>query len=163
MSKKKFNADEWLPWLNNNKSWLSEWLANVVVIKEVDAEKSDAVFQTFRTYLPGDTLGGVLTANNEMNYLLIQASVLGIHSEGIMHPSGKGWTNPPMFSGFLQRNGRMPMDGDVAVYTATKWHKFELWQPSPIMVVGDSITGGFKPVLTTVCSVDFVTGKVAKS
>ena len=155
--KKGIEPDEWQAWLTENVSWLTEWLANVVMISEADARQSGATFQTFRVTVNSEGIGGMLQANNELNYLLIASTILGYHSDGIAKASG-GWDRPPMFSGFLEAVGRMPMLGDTVLFTATKWHTLEYWTASPIVAIG-GIPGKNRLTLVSECSVDFVPNK----
>ena len=137
----KINMSEWL---DNNFLWLTEWLTYVVVIDNLEKDKSTATFQTFRVPIVKELPWGAIDAGNIIKGQLINQSTIGLMS-----------LNPPMFPGFLQKAGRMPEKGDMVLYTALKWFKLEYILESNLILAANS-TIPKTPVLTTVCAIDYI-------
>ena len=131
-------------WILANATWLSEWLNMVVTVQSEKqmAGQNKPIFQTFKNFLPRNDLNSIRDGIAYLQYTLIKTAVFGVKQEGIKHANGLTWVTPPCFSGFLERYGRMPIEGDHAQFTATEWmllklempHQFSA-QPSPVLCV----------------------------
>jgi hypothetical protein len=130
-------------WLTDNYIMLTEWLTNVVMIKEAEAKQTPSIFQTFITPIEMQPPHGLLHAGNIMKQALLLHAVFGVGVAPIPPPNQM----PGMFPGFKQQIGRLPMEGDVVLFTATKWFQLGFQQGILHGSQGHSM-------IETVCTID---------
>jgi len=128
-------------WLKDNASWLSDWIANVVVIPEEMAKQSGAVFQTFIFPIEKQDLF-------EMWKLV--ANMKGIVLNHAIYGAGGG--EPPTIRGFIHSVGRRPQFGDSALFTATHWNTIAMVEIGTILPKRQMLA------LITKTAVDFLVG-----
>lgn len=166
---KEITAENIHEWLGDNYIWLTEWMTNVVTIRESEAKTTSAIFQTFVAPIMSDPPNGMIAANNDLKALLIMATVFGVpvapvkarENAPLSSAQVGDYKTPACFAGFRYQTGRLPIEGDIALFTATKW--FELsFKQRPIMVIGGATPRGHS-MLETVCTVEFFPKEVVQS
>jgi len=127
-------------WFEENSNWLTEWLTNVILLPQGSKDMSGKVFQTFVAPVQGNGIGHLLQASAGIKFALLRQSVFGKeHKQTIITNTPK----PTLFRGFIDKIGRAPEEGDIALYTAYNW----------FTIINHQVQGVF---LTTTCTVDFI-------
>lgn len=134
-------------WIEENISWLTEWLTNVVTMGQEGMDKSTATFQTFQINLTNPPPLGIIEAGNAIKVLMMHQCI-----------TGKRSINPPQFQGFYQTTGRLPKEGDLVLFTAIKWFKLEYKTEGSIILAENSGVPKI-PVLITTCAVNYIIQK----
>ena len=161
--------DDIQQWMADNYIMLTEWLTNVITIKEVEAKQTPSIFQTFVVPILNQPPIGLLDAGNELKHILLLASVFGMavppepvrECAAISSAQVGDYTRPGHMSGFKQQVGRLPMEGDVVLFTATKWFEVS-FQRSPLLLAGGGKDRVGHSTLESVCTVDCIPKEVGQ-
>ena len=157
----KKEADAIDQWMADNYVMLTEWLSNVVTIRESDARQTPSLFQTFTVPIRSEPPYGLIQAGNEMKHILLLHSIFGkavlpesgVVSDALNKPTLGDPPQSACFSGFKQQVGRLPIEGDIVLYTAVKW--FELsFKQNPLLLAGDGVSKQSHSILETICTID---------
>ena len=157
-------------WMADNYLMLTEWLTNVVTIKEVEAKQTPSIFQTFVVPIRSQPPLGLLSAGNDLKHMLLLSTVFGIATppeparESVPLSSAQmgDYNRPGCMSGFKQQVGRLPMEGDVVIYSAVKWFEVS-FQRTPLMIIGGGKDRVGHSTLETVCTIDCIPKEVGQT
>ncbi len=145
-------------WLLDNYIMLTEWVTNIVMIRESDAKQTPAIFQDFEIPVRAQPPHGFIQAGNDMKALLIMQAVFGVGFKG---QTGDGVALPDRFPGFKQVVGRLPMQDDVVLFTATKWFELDFTASAILGMEGMPSRG--HSVLRTRCTIDTIPKEVGQA
>ncbi len=157
-------------WMADNYIMLTEWLTNVVTIKESEAKQTPSIFQTFVAPIRSQPPMGLLTAGNDLKHMLLLSSVFGIaippeparESIPISSAQMGDYKRPGCMSGFKQQVGRLPMEGDVVIFSAVKWFEVS-FQRTPLLLHGGGKERVGHSTLETVCTIDCIPKEVGQT
>ncbi len=150
--------DEVRQWLLDNYIILTEWVTNIVMIRESGAKQTPAIFQDFEVPIMAQPPFGFIQAGNDMKSMLIMQAVFGVGFEG---QTGDGVALPNRFPSFKQVVGRLPMQDDVVLFTATRWFELTFNTSNIISLAGTPQRG--HSVLRCRCTIDAIPKEVGQA